>query len=428
MKKKLLTIVSCLFVATLGAGALAACKNKKTDEPEPTPGDDSQYSVSFAEAAEGIRYNSENSEIPVKKGESVSFSLTVSVFYTGTPVVKAGDNELEASDVNGRTYTYTLRNVRSNVTITADGVEKAQSQMSGSGTQDAPFLISEPIDVLYMSERINAGIASYVLGYYSLQNSIDFGGEELEIIGNGSTSTAFFAGFFQGNGHTLSDFVIDSYDYEYVGLFGIVQGYNGSSISGGTIYNLTIDNFTVNARNTGTTLMCGSLVGQGFGANLTLCNATNGTVNVYGDQNHFSYAGGLMAMQRSYVNNDYSQYYSEVAYCGADVDVNCNAGAVYTAGGLVGYVYSYDETTVSTIHHSYSLGNVSGAFYTGGVAGWLGNYTSVEACYSAGDVNAQTIITDNDNSSEYCYAYAGGVAGMAQLCRGQTDGSGGAWK
>lgn len=431
MKKKTLIVLSFLFITALGAAATScSCSHHgdssgspSTSGSDSTGGDSSSapepvkyYSVDFQES-EGVKFFCDGHLDSVKEGETVSFTVTVGAFYTGEPIVKANGTALEAkSSDDGTSYTVT---VTENITITAEGVSKAASQLdtTGTGTADDPFEIAEPIDLLYMAERVNAGYETYVCGYYTLKNSLDLKGEELEIIGNGSTEHSFFAGYFNGNGNTISNFVIDSSEYDYVGLFGIVQANLGEvDGAGGTIYGLNLANYTITAKSTGATLVCGSLVAAGFGANLYLCNAENGTIDLYGDQNNFSYAGGLIGIQQSFNASDYGsgQYFSEVAYCSVDVDINCNMGITFVAGGITGYLVSADATTVATVINSYSTGNITGALYTGGVVGWLGTYTAVMNCYSTGLVNAQTEITDTTNSLQYCYAYAGGIAAMAQ--------------
>lgn len=410
MKKRLLVILSSLL-CLLCSAAFVACEEQKPEEPKPN----GSYTVTY-EAAEGIQYSSDN-VTTVEGGSDLVFTFEVSVFYTGTPIVTVNGRERNTSfaDEDEHIYSCKIRSVSKDVVVSISGVEKAESALlnTGTGALESPFLIKEPIDLIKMAEVINAGEENStmsVLGYYSLENDLDFRGEELQIIGDGSTQYSFFGGYFNGNGHTISNFKIDT-EKEYVGLFGIVQAYDLLGFSGGTIYNLKLSDFTVTSRNTGTTVVCGALVGQGFGANLTLCEAKNGVVEIYGDQNHFSYAGGLIGLQNSY---EYPNF-SKIAYCATvDVDVNCNAGSTYVAGGIVGFVYSYEETTVSTVCNSYSTGNVSGSFYAGGIAGWLGNYSAIVNCYSTGDISAQTNLSDLAGSEEYCHSYAGGIVGMAQ--------------
>lgn len=415
MKKKLVTLLSCLFVASLGGAAFTACEKQPETPPqiEQPPQDENEtYEVSF-NAAEGVEFSC-GEKVSVNEGERLSFSVKVSVFYTGEPVVTTdlGETLQGREGEEEGTYVYTLYNVTENVEISVSGVEKATSNLtsSGLGTMESPYLIAEPIDLLEMAKQVNEGWAAYVLGYYQLANDIDLRGENLEIIGDGSSNVSFFAGYFDGDGHTISNFTLETEDKEYVGLFGIVQGYDYYSFRGGVIQDLTIKDFVVSAKTTSKTMIVGSLVGQGLGATVRLCNAVNGRVDVYAERNHFSYAGGLVGMLRTY---EYP-YFASVSYSSADVDVNGRTGALFVAGGLVGYLYSVDDTTVATVNNCYATGDVSGSFYAGGLVGWLGNYTSVANSYTTGNVTAQSFMKDIENSETYCYAYAGGITAMAQ--------------
>lgn len=414
MKRKNLLLIACIALVLSLSIVFIACQ-ENTPTPSPTPQEPKTYSISYEEV-EGIVYSNGN-PTSIKSGESAVFTFEVNVFYTGTPVVKIYDRERTISyDEDTYLYSCTLNNAYKDITVSISGITKAESQLlsSGTGTLEAPFLINEPIDLIKMAEVINGGADNNtmsVLGYYSLEKDLDFHGEQIDIIGDGSTDHSFFGGYFNGNGHTVSNFTIES-NSDFIGLFGIVQAYDLLGFSGGTIYNLKISDFTVTANNTGSTIIVGSMVGQGFGASMILCEASDGEVEIFGDANHFSYAGGLIGLQRAYQY----PFFSKVSYCSTiNVNVSCRAGTTFVAGGLVGYVYSEDESVVATVTNCYSTGNVTGAFNSGGIAGLLGQYTSIVNCYALGNIGAQTTITDTNASEEYCHAYAGGLVGFAQI-------------
>jgi hypothetical protein len=90
---------------------------------------------------------------------------------------------------------YTVE-VTENVTLKVEGVRKDVSNMVGSGAFDDAFLVTKPIDLLYIAEQVNAGNYAYVTGSYILANDIDCGGEELEVIGDLRTENSYFAGCF----------------------------------------------------------------------------------------------------------------------------------------------------------------------------------------------------------------------------------------
>lgn len=435
MKKSKFFVIASLILILALTLVFCACNPDNTDNPdnpttdggsgdssvEPTPdtGEGVNCTITYT-PSEGIIYSSSN-PTTVKKGESLTIKFTVDVFYTGVPTVQINNGSAKDAqyDEDTDTYSYKATIAKEQTVVTVGGVTKAVSSLlsTGTGESDSPFLVKEPIDLIKMAEVINSGAddsVMSVLGYYVLENDIDLKGQELQIIGDGNNDYAFFGGYFNGNGHTISNFKINSNGHDYVGLFGVVQQYYYDELgfTGGMIYNLKLSDYTITAVNTGSTLTCGSFVGQGFGANLVLCEAKNGNIDVMGDTNYFSYAGGIIGFQRAYMY----PYYAKIVYCSTDnVTIGCSSGTTYAAGGVAGYVYADDDTAVSTITNCYTAGSITSAFHAGGIVGWLSNYNSVVACYSTCTIHAQAHISDTATMEEYCHAYAGGLVGMAQL-------------
>lgn len=344
----------------------------------------------------------------VSVGDTITFTLRTSPFYEGKPTVYAGEAVLTA----GADGVYSLT-AEQDVVIRVEGVSLKSSEMEGDGDSSSdPYLITSPVDLLYIAEQVNGGNAAYVSAYYKLENDLDFQGEELAVIGDGSSDAAVFAGFFNGNGHTISNYRIEADGTQYVGLFGVLQA-DVSGGSGGTINNLHLKDFTMTVSAAGVSCFCGSLVGYGMGGNLLLCSAENGEIELYADSNRFAYAGGLVGIQQALDYNSLA-YYSSVSYCHADVAVNCNSGSVFVAGGLIGYLSASNLGVTASLNNSYFTGSVCGAMRAGGIAGYMTAGTSIAACYSIGQVSAQSFATDAVNSKEFCFAYAGGLVGYAE--------------
>lgn len=418
MNKRRALICALVFLIAVLAFTLTAC-DKEPVEPTPPidpdvptelPGADtpSGYILSFEDTA-GVSFESDKTPGErIGAGQTVTFTVKVSVFYEGTPSVYAGDTRLEP-DSDGR-YSVT---VNENVKISVSGLALKSSSMDGDGDSiDDPFLITEAIDLIYIAQQVNLGNSAYIYGFYSLQNDIDCLGEKLDVIGNGELDQAVFAGYFNGNGHTISNYRIETDSSKYVGLFGILQADTVSS-QGGTVNNLKLKDFTMTVSATGVSCFCGSLVGYGMGGNLMLCSAENGRIELHADYNSFAYVGGLIGIQQALDYNSLA-YYSSVSYCTSDVDVSCNSGSVYAAGGITGYLSASSQLVTASVNNSYSTGSVHGALHTGGVVGHLAAGTSVINCYSIGAVSAQSFAKDPINSLAFCYAYAGGVAGYSE--------------
>ena len=439
MKKLLIAFLLSLTCACTVAGAVSCVRqdDSSTDSSSSSPLPDSSspsdaektLSVEFVNG-EGYTFVPEAEEGTLfAPGETVRFRLKVGAFYTGNAVVYCNETAIPALD-NDRNYEVTIEE---NSTFTAINIKKDVSAMSGTGSLDDAFVVTRPIDLLYIAEQVNAGNSTYVTGSYVLANDIDCGGEELEIIGDLSTEHSYFAGCFattvdsesgEFERHTISNFVINSDDTNYVGLFGAVY-VDLSVTSSGLFYGINLDNFTVNARLSANaqvdnrSISAGSLIGFGSGAKVWLCDATNGRVNVYGDSNYFSYAGGLIGYQQGlYSKSMGASFPSEVVYSAVDVDVRILSGMGLCAGGVAGYVASNSATDAAAyIHNSYATGTVSGALRSGGLVGGLGSYASISNCYATGNVSAKSTKSPDDpliTDTKFCYAYAGGLVGYAE--------------
>lgn len=374
--------------------------------------DSSACTFTFEEG-EGVKVVSQTaSGASVAYGTTVEFTVEVGAFYEGEPVVRANGSTVTPSDDG--VYSVT---VKENVNVAVGGVVPSVSAMAGVGTVGEPYTITKAADLIFIAERVNAADSNYTTAYYAMANDVDLKGEELEIIGNGVQDGAIFSGYFNGNGCTISNFVINAEGMEYVGLFGIVSA-DPSNSSLGTIYGLTLSDYVITAGSTGSVLFCGSFVGYGIGANVLVCSAVNGEINVYADRNYFSYVGGVVGIQQSAYAEEYDmRFISSVVYVNASVEINANDGSVLCAGGITGYMYSVESMTISYITNCYAESTVTGAIRSGGVVGCLGRFSSVTNCYASGDVNAQTSMTDG----EYAYAYGGGLVGYAENDTSVTD-------
>ena len=429
MKKHLIAFLLSLSCAlTVSAIACAETPDSSGDNPTSSaPEYTGTRKVTFEEGV-GFTYltDVENGE-QVNAGSTITFKVDKGGFYQdSTPTVYVNDIPV-AHDGTGL---YSVK-VTEDLTIRVEGIRRDVSSMDGTGTMESPFVVTKPVDLLFIAEQVNRGNVSYVQGSYILANDIDCKGETLKVIGDMSTENSYFSGCFTCNyddttgiplEYTISNFKIDSNNSNYVGLFGAVFC-DLSVTSSGLFYGIRLDNFTIEARydsmaSSNRSIFCGSLIGYGVGANALLCHATNGELNVAADDSYFSYAGGLIGYQQAFYNAAYDYYFpSEVAYARVDVNVNVLKGLTLYAGGISGFLSTNTAMMANaSIHNSYATGNISGAIRAGGIAGGVGAYNVVSNCYASGEVVAtskQTITAINP-SDEYCYAYAGGLVGYAE--------------
>ncbi|MDE6586676.1 MAG: hypothetical protein K2K80_08365, partial [Clostridia bacterium] len=218
--KKSIGKMIALAAATITAAmtfsfGLAACV--EDDKPE--------YTVEF-KSAEHVEYSVNGYEdvktkgsITVTEGTTVTFSVVLEENYT-LGEVKANSDVLYA--VSNFYYSFT---VAENTEVSVSGVVEAPVVLKGQGTSKEPYLISTVRELNYVANQVNSANPNFILAYYKLDADIDCGDANLDVIGNGLTESSFFGGNFDGAGHTISNYTIETTDYSYAGLFGIVQQY-----------------------------------------------------------------------------------------------------------------------------------------------------------------------------------------------------------
>ena len=203
-------------------------------------------------------------------------------------------------------------------------------------------------------------------------------------IGHYSSNSSPFTAIFEGNGHTISNLMINRYSTDRVGLFGYTEGV--------TIKNVVLSNINIKGGR-----HVGGLVGwNSSGGTITNSYATGA---VKGDWN----VGGLVGSSRGTITNSYATGavkgdWNVGGLVGSSRGTITNSyatGAVEgrrdCVGGLVGYSSS------SNITSSYAMSKVSGNRHVGGLIGSISDGTITNS-YATGAVGG--------NSS-----YVGGLIG-----------------
>jgi hypothetical protein len=207
-----------------------------------------------------------------------------------------------------------------------------------------------------------------------------------DFVGYGSPDNRPFAGVFDGNGHTVSNFSYASTDADYTGLFGYIYGAHAKVTDLGLV-DPNIDG--------GTGWTVGLLAGWLRDGTITNCYADNGNISGSGD------IGGLVGRSKGILKDSYTTGKvsgdNRVGGLVGDSDgpiLNCysitSVEAVdFRIGGLVG-------DNGDTISNCYSSGTVTGATSVGGLVGH-NHYGAISNCYST------DLVTGNDT--------VGGLAG-----------------
>ena len=143
----------------------------------------------------------------------------------------------------------------------------------GDGSIDNPYLLSDALDIRYLSELVNAGNTFYGR-YFQFTNDIDMTGVTITPIGQ-IGGGKYFYGILDGNGYVLKNITVST-SGDGGGLFGIL---------GGTVMNLGIeDGYIGNADYSGSV---GAIAGQSASDNARIINCYN-TATVAGYR-----AGGI---------------------------------------------------------------------------------------------------------------------------------------
>jgi hypothetical protein len=253
----------------------------------------------------------------------------------------------------------------------------------GTGTLADPFLITTVTHLGQLSTYVNAG-TTYSGVYFKQTVDIDCGAAALTPIG--SFSSKSFAGTYNGNGFSISNFTITRTG-SGIGLFGFLNG--------GTIKNLGLSGATITASADNG---IGALVGWTFAGTIQNCYVTGCSVTGY------SYVGGLVGCISSslIIDQCYTSGGSVYGHDGIGGIVGVNQGgsisncysntALTTSYGNMGGVIGWQTT--GSITNSYFSGTIGAGSYIGGVLGNNGGGTITSSYWD------KTIFsTDNGSGS-----------------------------
>ena len=207
---------------------------------------------------------------------------------------------------------------------------------------------------------------------YTLMNDIDLSGTNFSqaVIWNE------FYGYFDGNGHVISNMSVVGVADDPTGLF--AENY-------GTIKNLGVVNSNIeNLFDNDAGLICG------FNEGLIENCFVSGQVTAFGQTGGlcgFNSWGGIIRDCQSHCTV-YGVYAGGLCGVNEEADITgCRSMGIvygeYFAGGLCGDNY---YSTITDSHSGCSVVGVSGD-YTGGLCGYNENYSLIENCYSSGSVS-----------------------------------------
>ena len=285
---------------------------------------------------------------------------------------------------------------------TDSGVTR-DTTFAGSGTEDDPYLISSAQELAGLAYMTNISTSTTYNNndvYYLQTADIDVSAYWWDAIGTSTSSTYYFQGHYDGDGHTVSGIFTpagSNLNYSYQGLFGFVYG---SSTNRLEISNVGV----INSNIQGYKYVAGIAGGAQF-TNITNCYNTG---SVTGSS---QYIGGVVGYNtNSTVSNSYntgdvtSTYTGTYGYVGGVVGQNSlstvsnsyNTGIV-TGSSSVGGVVGRNEGGSSTVTNCYNTGTVTGSSSVGGVVGY--NSSTVSNCYYGGDCTLSYGIGSSSSNS-----------------------------
>ncbi len=281
----------------------------------------------------------------------------------------------------------------------------ADGELSGSGAEDDPYQIAGAADLMAFAEMVNGGKSGICA---ELTADINLTGENWVPIG--STWGAPYKGTFDGKYFTVTLDITadDSYEYEYIGLFGYLEG--------SAIRNLKTDgSIRVTADCQSYPVVGGIAAYVGSDSRFTNCkNAASITIEE--GASVLGYVGGILGQAGAPV---------KFVACANWGDISMDAGDDPCIGGIAGFV-GENSSGAATLTNCYnyadlSVGDALDLCEAGGLVGRAGDDLNVTGCYSAttldenrnrlSDVEAKTFTIPSG-----CYDSCGDLFGTISSC------------
>lgn len=281
----------------------------------------------------------------------------------------------------------------------------ADGELSGSGAEDDPCQIAGAADLMAFAEMVNGGKSGICA---ELTADINLTGENWVPIG--STWGAPYKGTFDGKYFTVTLDITadDSYEYEFIGLFGYLEG--------SAIRNLKTDgSIRVTADCQSYPVVGGIAAYVGSDSRFTNCkNAASITIEE--GASVLGYVGGILGQAGAPV---------KFVACANWGDISMDAGDDPCIGGITGFV-GENSSGAATLTNCYnyadlSVGDALDLCEAGGLVGRAGDDLNVTGCYSAttldenrnrlSDVEAKTFTIPSG-----CYDSCGDLFGTISSC------------
>lgn len=238
----------------------------------------------------------------------------------------------------------------------------AADTLSGSGTEDDPYLLATAADLKAFRDMANAEASSKLCA--TLTADIDLGGEAWTPFepSSGYVSEAY-AGTFDGANHTIKGLSVNLTSSTGAGLFG--------TVCGATIKNLKVEG-NVSASSS---VFVGGIVGR---------TQTSATID------SCSFAGTVTSTKKSGAAGT-AGIVGRVN-TGTVTITNCaNTATINGTGAIAAGILGNGGSNKVTIENCYNTGAISGQYYASGICGSStikAQTSSIRNCYNSGTITA----------------------------------------
>ena len=245
----------------------------------------------------------------------------------------------------------------------ANGEGYFTKQPDGEGTQASPYLIGTITDLVWFRNHVNEGnleACAKLTADIDMSTACHPAGDGVEELSwtpiSDENKNINWRGFFDGDGHTISNLYINSQS-SYQGLFGYISGLSYPENVRSAIKNVVFENVNVK----GTSNFYGALAGYAYTFDIIGVTVNSGTIEAVSNR------GGIIG----YAGN------SNLKSC-----VN-RASVTGTGSGIGGICGELNSTLVSQCAN---YGNVEGYTQIGGIAGEISKNTTIENSITVGDI------------------------------------------
>ena len=251
----------------------------------------------------------------------------------------------------------------------ANGEGYFTKQPDGEGTQASPYLIGTITDLVWFRNHVNEGnleACAKLTADIDMSTACHPAGDGVEELSwtpiSDENKNINWRGFFDGDGHTISNLYINSQS-SYQGLFGYISGLSYPENVRSAIKNVVFENVKVK----GTSNYYGALAGYAYTFDIIGVTVNSGTIEAVSNR------GGIIGSAGN----------SNLKSC-----VN-RASVTGTGSGIGGICGELNSTLVSQCAN---YGNVEGYTQIGGIAGKIYQNTTIENSITVGDIASSTYI------------------------------------